>query len=123
MTLADLLADDLSPGGRPRRIVDEGDEVSKLRTVVSQLEHALAARVVVEQAIGVLAERMKSTPREAFERLRRGARTRGRRVHDLADVVMSITTPAADAAAGVRARPERPGPRLERPRPGSPPRD
>lgn len=96
MTLADLLAEDLSPGGRPRRTMDEGDEVSKLRTVVSQLEHALAARVVVEQAIGVLAERLKSTPREAFERLRRGARTRGRRVHDLAkDVVSSVNGPVA----------------------------
>ena len=61
---------------------------------MSQLEHALAARVVVEQAIGVLAERLKSTPREAFERLRRGARTRGRRVHDLAkDVVTSVNSP------------------------------
>ena len=61
MTLADLLAEDLAPGARPRRSGDDGDELSKLRTVVSQLEHALAARVVVEQAIGVLAERMKST--------------------------------------------------------------
>lgn len=128
MTLADLLADDLSPGGRPRRTVDEGDEVSKLRTVVSQLEHALAARVVVEQAIGVLAERMKSTPREAFERLRRGARTRGRRVHDLAkDVVTSVNTPVPTLPPEFgRSRndlnfPARPGPRPT-PRPAPPPR-
>jgi hypothetical protein len=128
MTLADLFADDLSPGGRPRRTVDEGDEVSKLRTVVSQLEHALAARVVVEQAIGVLAERMKSTPREAFERLRRGARTRGRRVHDLAkDVVMSVNTPVPTLPPEFgRSRndlsfPARSGPRPT-PRPTPPPR-
>jgi hypothetical protein len=128
MTLADLLAEDLSPGARPRRIVDDGDEVSKLRTVVSQLEHALAARVIVEQAIGVLAERLKSTPREAFERLRRGARTRGRRVHDLAkDVVTSVNTPVptlppefgrSRADLNIQARP---GPRPA-PRPAPPPR-
>lgn len=128
MTLADLLAEDLSPGGRPRRSVDDGDELSKLRTVVSQLEHALAARVVVEQAIGVLAERLKSTPREAFERLRRGARTRGRRVHDLAkDVVASVNGPVPTLPPEFsRSRndlsfPARPGPRPT-PRPAPPPR-
>jgi hypothetical protein len=128
MTLADLLAEDLSPGARPRRTVDEGDEVSKLRTVVSQLEHALAARVVVEQAIGVLAERLKSTPREAFERLRRGARTRGRRVHDLAkDVVTSVNSPVPTLPPEFgRSRtdlslPARSGPRPT-PRPTPPPR-
>jgi AmiR/NasT family two-component response regulator len=62
---------------------------------VRQLEHALAARVRIEQAIGVLAERWRSTPREAFERLRKVARSLGRRVHDLGgDVIASITDPA-----------------------------
>lgn len=128
MTLADLLAEDLAPGARPRRGADDGDELSKLRTVVSQLEHALAARVVVEQAIGVLAERLKSTPRDAFERLRRGARTRGRRVHDLAkDVVTSVNSPVPTLPPEFgRSRndlnvPPRPGPRPT-PRPAPPPR-
>jgi len=128
MTLADLLAEDLAPGARPRRGGDDGDELNKLRTVVSQLEHALAARVVVEQAIGVLAERLKSTPREAFERLRRGARTRGRRVHDLAkDVVTSVSSPVPTLPPEFgRSRnelsfPARPGPRPT-PRPAPPPR-
>ena len=53
-----------------------------------QLQHALAARVVVEQAIGVLAERLSVTPREAFERLRRLSRSRGQKVHDLARLVV-----------------------------------
>ncbi len=62
---------------------------------VKQLEHALAARVVVEQAIGVLTERQRSSPRQAFERLRKVARSRGRKVHDLArEVVMSANDPA-----------------------------
>jgi hypothetical protein len=92
MVLADLLAGELQPGVRPPRTEQPLDEVGQLRLSVKQLEHALAARVVVEQAIGVLTERQRSTPRDAFERLRKVARSRGRKVHDLAkEVVMSAT--------------------------------
>jgi hypothetical protein len=95
MVLADLLAGELQPGMRPARTEQPLDEVGQLRLSVKQLEHALAARVVVEQAIGVLTERQRSTPRDAFERLRKVARSRGRKVHDLAkEVVMSATDPA-----------------------------
>lgn len=95
MVLADLLAGELSPGARPARTEGPVDEVGQLRLSVKQLEHALAARVVVEQAIGVLTERQHNTPRDAFERLRKVARSRGRKVHDLAkEVVMSANDPA-----------------------------
>ena len=90
MVLADLLAAEINPGGRPPRAERPLDEVGQLRLSVTQLEHALAARVTVEQAIGVLAERQRSSPRDAFERLRKVARSRGRKVHDLArEVVLS----------------------------------
>jgi AmiR/NasT family two-component response regulator len=47
--------------------------------------------VTVEQAIGVLAERQHVTSRVAFERLRKAARSRGRKVHDLSrEVVASV---------------------------------
>ena len=89
MTLADLLSPDPSAAPRrPPRADDETDEVGQLRATVGQLEHALAARVVVEQAIGVLTERLQTSPRAAFERLRKAARCRGRRVHDLAREVV-----------------------------------
>ena len=95
MVLADLLAGDVAAGGRPPRANDNGDEMERLRVAVGQLEHALAARVVVEQAIGVLAERQHLAPRAAFERLRKAARSRGRKVHELAkQVVASSTDPA-----------------------------
>ena len=95
MVLADLLAGELEPGARPARTEQPLDEVGQLRLSVKQLEHALAARVVVEQAIGVLTERQHSSPRDAFERLRKVARSRGRKVHDLAkEVVLSATDPA-----------------------------
>ena len=95
MVLADLLAGELQPGMRPARTEQPLDELGQLRLSVKQLEHALAARVVVEQAIGVLTERQRSSPRDAFERLRKVARSRGRKVHDLAkEVVMSATDPS-----------------------------
>ncbi|MCW2600530.1 MAG: hypothetical protein JWM02_2359 [Frankiales bacterium] len=89
MVLADLLAAELAPGGRPAKSEQPLDELAQLRLSVKQLEHALAARVVVEQAIGVLTERQGSSPRDAFERLRKVARSRGRKVHDLAREVIA----------------------------------
>ena len=95
MVLADLLAGDLAPGSRPTKSDAPLDELGQLRVSVKQLEHALAARVVVEQAIGVLTERQHNSPRQAFERLRKVARSRGRKVHDLSrEIVMSATDPS-----------------------------
>jgi hypothetical protein len=92
MVLADLLSGDIRPGPRPPRPTSMLDTAEQLRLSVRQLEHALAARVRIEQAIGVLAERWRTTPREAFERLRRVARSLGRKVHDLGgEVIASIT--------------------------------
>jgi hypothetical protein len=70
------------------------DEAQRLAVTVSQLEHALASRIRVEQAIGVLAERHRLRPREAFDLLRGAARSRGRRVTEIAqDVVASAANP------------------------------
>lgn len=81
-----------SRSARPPR--SEMEDADRLRTTVGQLEHALAARVRIEQAIGVLAERHRIRPRQAFEQLRSAARNRGRKVIDIAgDVVASATNP------------------------------
>lgn len=72
----------------------EAVEADRLAVTVTQLEHALASRVRVEQAIGVLAERHRMRPRDAFDLLRRAARSRGRRVTEIAqDVVASAANP------------------------------
>jgi hypothetical protein len=72
----------------------EADEAARLAVTVTQLEHALASRVVVEQAIGVLAERHRLRPRDAFDLLRRAARSRGQRITGMAqDVVASAANP------------------------------
>jgi ANTAR domain-containing protein len=101
MVLADLLAAELptqaipalaAPAGAP--LSDDPPDPRKLEQTVAQLEHALTARVRVEQAIGVLAERHRLRPRQAFELLRSVARAQGRRVLEMAtDVVESATNP------------------------------
>jgi hypothetical protein len=105
MVLADLLAAELPDSAATKAEADSKvkerrarepspTETSKLRATIGQLEHALMARVRVEQAIGVLAERHRIQPRQAFEQLRDAARSRGRRVIDIAsDVVASATNP------------------------------
>jgi ANTAR domain len=72
----------------------EADEAARLAVTVTQLEHALASRVRVEQAIGVLAERHRVRPRQAFDLLRGAARSRGKRITDISeDVVASTANP------------------------------
>ena len=100
MVLADLLAADLpGPGTPPAPAAtapsgDEPPDARRLEQTVAQLEHALTARVRVEQAIGVLAERHRLRPRQAFELLRSVARAQGRRVLEMAtEVVDSATNP------------------------------
>ena len=104
MVLADLLAADLPTQAMPT-VADqaqaaasfdggEAPDPRKLEQTVAQLEHALTARVRVEQAIGVLAERHRLRPRQAFELLRSVARAQGRRVLEMAtEVVESATNP------------------------------
>ena len=108
MVLADLLAGDLGspaialvapPSGPPS--VSQGvqggqgveaDEAARLAVTVAQLEHALSARVRVEQAIGVLAERHQLRPRQAFDLLRNVARSGGQKVTEIAEAVVDSTS-------------------------------
>jgi hypothetical protein len=103
MVLADLLAAELPAEGPPtpgrpaaskRRDEAGPPDTRQLQETVAQLEHALTVRVRVEQAIGVLAERHRLRPRQAFELLRSAARARGRRVLEVAgEVVDSASNP------------------------------
>jgi hypothetical protein len=66
----------------------------ELQTENEQLRTALRSRIVIEQAKGVLAERFDTTPDEAFQLLRAGARRARRRIHDTAaEIVCSRVTP------------------------------
>ena len=66
----------------------QAELVHESETTVDQLTHALSARVVTEQAKGVLAERLGIPPQQALDRLRRHARNHNRKLRDVAgDVV------------------------------------
>jgi ANTAR domain len=113
MVLADLLAAELGlpappPAGPPA--ATEAGEAARLAVTVAQLEHALAARVRVEQAIGVLAERHRLRPRQAFDLLRNVARTGGLKVTDLAETVVDSTSNPLLPLPGELAR-KQPAPR------------
>jgi AmiR/NasT family two-component response regulator len=72
--------------------------VRTLRVRNRQLEHALSSRIVIEQAKGVLAERLAIAPDEAFALIRSAARRDRITVHELAhEVVATRETPAAIA--------------------------
>jgi hypothetical protein len=137
MVLADLFAADLAAGDDTRRSAagaptapavedtavrnhgKEADEVARLAATVTQLEHALATRVRVEQAIGVLAERHRLRPREAFDLLRGAARSQGRRVTEIAqDVVASAANPLLRLPAELARKLPEPRPRERSPRRG-----
>jgi hypothetical protein len=101
LSLADLVAEELGALTEPDRTArrsargpveaeDDGTDarIAALERTVAQLEHALAARVSTERAIGVLAERHGTSARAAFETLRRDARSHGRPVAELAREVL-----------------------------------
>ena len=56
--------------------------------LISQLEHALHHRVLIEQAKGILMAREQLDPAGAFDRLRKAARARRRRVSEVAAEVV-----------------------------------
>jgi hypothetical protein len=70
------------------------ERVARLTNRVDQLQTALDSRVVIEQAKGLLAERLGVGVEDAFELLRRTARSRRVRLHDLAtDLVATRAWP------------------------------
>jgi AmiR/NasT family two-component response regulator len=81
------------------------DDVATLRERTRQLEEALESRIAIEQAKGMLAERLATTPDDAFDLLRRAARSTQVRLHDLArELVESPATPPSVAREIARRR-------------------
>jgi hypothetical protein len=64
-----------------------------------QLQTALDSRVVIEQAKGIVAGLESISPDEAFNKLRRQARSERRKLHDLAaEIVATTSHPATEHA-------------------------
>ncbi|MGP2439200.1 ANTAR domain-containing response regulator [Streptomyces sp. JW3] len=68
--------------------LERAREADRSRTLTSQLEQALTGRVVIEQAKGVLGTLLGLSPDDAFDILRKHARTRRRSVRDVAREVV-----------------------------------
>jgi GAF domain-containing protein len=75
-------------GGALQAVADLDDREVKVR----QLQHALASRIVIEQAKGVLMGRTGMKPQDAFEGMRARARSSGRRLADIAGEVVDAAT-------------------------------
>jgi hypothetical protein len=111
--------DAAGPDGTP----DPRDhEIATLRRTVGQLEHALAARVSIERAIGALAERHGTSPREAFEELRGRARSQGRPATELAGEVLAALAagPGPDGDEPAPRPADAPSPQAQSPQAQSP---
>lgn len=124
IVLADLLASELPDTPRPATVGspppaaadreetalpgDPAAEAARLRVTVAQLERALATRVRVEQAIGIVSERRRVPPRQAFELLRAAARADGTRLAELAARVVDSAVNPLLMLPEELARPPRP---------------
>jgi signal transduction protein with GAF and PtsI domain len=69
-------------------LVSTGVELANREVEVAQLRQALASRVWIEQAKGVLATTQGIDPDDAFQQLRKRARSSSRKVADLAQEVV-----------------------------------
>ena len=96
LRIAQALADAATIGILHQQIIRRGE------IVTGQLQLALNSRVVIEQAKGVLAERLQISPDDAFEVLRGAARSRNRLLSDLA---REVAAGSADAAQLLRRTP------------------
>jgi transcriptional regulator with GAF, ATPase, and Fis domain len=82
LRLGQALADVATIGLLQQRAIRRRDAVTE------QLQAALNSRVLIEQAKGVLAERMQTSVDDAFAILRGAARSQNRRLSDLAQAIV-----------------------------------
>jgi transcriptional regulator with GAF, ATPase, and Fis domain len=93
LRVGQALADVATIGLLQQRAIHRRDALT------DQLQSALNSRIVIEQAKGVLAERMGIDPAEAFVVLRAAARSQNRRLVELAAAVIDGTEHISPGAA------------------------
>lgn len=98
LEIGQALADVATIGLLHERVI-RGHEV-----LTEQLQTALHSRILIEQAKGVLAERFGGTVDEAFDMLRKYARSHNRRLVDLSAAVIDNDSSAGEL--GALARPD-----------------
>ena len=73
----------------PAMGLEPNDPTTFLLERTIQLQTALDSRIVIEQAKGILAERESLSVDQAFDKMRRQARSRRMKLHDLAASIVS----------------------------------
>lgn len=91
LALGQALADVATIGILQERAIRHGEVLTE------QLQTALNSRVIIEQAKGVLAERGNLPMPDAFDRLRRYARSRSRPLTEIARRIVEGNLPAGEA--------------------------
>jgi ANTAR domain/GAF domain len=82
-------------------LVSTGVELANREVEVAQLRRALVSRVWIEQAKGVLAATQGTGPDDAFQQLRKRARSSSRKVADLAQEVVQAAQRERIAALAI----------------------
>jgi GAF domain-containing protein len=103
LRIGQALADVATIGLIQQRVIHDRDVLTE------QLQTALNSRVLIEQAKGVLAERLGLDVADAFTLLRATARNRNRNLSELARALVDGTEQITTAAP-VKAAPARPAP-------------
>jgi AmiR/NasT family two-component response regulator len=93
LRIGQALADVATIGLLQQRAIHRRD------VLTGQLQTALNSRVLIEQAKGVLAERLHVDLADAFTMLRSSARNHNRRLSDLAQAIVDGTEQLPPAAA------------------------
>jgi hypothetical protein len=93
LRIGQALADVATIGLLQQRAIRRRDVLTE------QLQTALNSRILIEQAKGVLAERLHLDLHEAFTLLRSGARRHNRRLSDLAQAIVDDTEKLPPATA------------------------
>jgi len=96
LRVGQALADVATIGLLQQRAIHRRDALTE------QLQTALNSRILIEQAKGVLAERLHLSLHEAFALLRSGARSHNRRLSDLAQAIVDGTEQLPPAATASR---------------------
>ncbi|MGW1075724.1 ANTAR domain-containing protein [Streptomyces sp. NPDC002537] len=92
--LAQALADIATIGILQQRTLEQ------TQTERTQLQAALTSRIVIEQAKGILAERLQTTPDHAFAAIRAHARARHLRISELARQIVDGYVPGLPTTPG-----------------------
>ena len=103
LRIGQALADVATIGLLQQRAIHHRDVLTE------QLQTALNTRVLIEQAKGLIAERLHVSLPDAFDILRSSARNRNRRLSDVAQAVVDGTEQPPDPRAATESAPGRPG--------------